>query len=342
MKTTRLLLMVLIATVTWSATLEAADDHIILDNGLLKVVLNEQGLVKIHDQEIDRTVELAKDQFSLTVDGKTIESGSIVPTVKRKDDTTVIYTYQSGKYSVNAVYQLQKGWRFVSKQLLLTGPDNGELLVEKIKPFDGKLGNTVAEPFRHNGDRYGISLRMKDKASDDSPTWGCVMLVQNPHTRIEVAKSSIALAYEPKMKWKTADGPFPSDRMCIGTFELSGNTFRADMAPEWRYVQDPDKFLAEGQQIDWAEIEAVTNCARAFLLEDRKKSVRVHIGWCENDYQIDFATAEGKIEYHRIIDQAAAMGCQYILYTPSNSKLAPLGECRDAWHWESNLMLNLG
>ncbi len=98
------------------------------------------------------------------------------------------------------------------------------------------------------------------------------MLVQNPHTRIEVAKSSIALAYEPKMKWKTADGPFPSDRMCIGTFELSGNSFRADMAPEWRYVQDPDKFLAEGPQIDWGEIEAVTKHDVIALREDISES----------------------------------------------------------------------
>lgn len=342
MKTPRLFLTALIGTVTWSAMLEAADDHITLNNGLLQVVFDEQGLVKIHDQQIERSLELAKDKFSLTVDGNRIESSSIVPTVKRENDTTVVYAYQSGKYSVNAVYQLREGWRFVSKQLLLTGPDAREMLIEKINPFEGKLGNIVAEPFRLNGDRYGISLRMKDSASDDLPTWGCFMLVQNPHTRIEVAESSMTLAYEPKMKWKTADGPFPSDRMCIGTFELSGNSFRADMAPEWRYVQDPDKFLAEGLRIDWAEIEAVTDCARAFLLEDRKKSVRVHIGWCENDYQIDFATEGGKIEYRRIIDQAAAMGCQYVLYTPSHGKLAPLGECRDAWRWESNLMLNLG
>ena len=139
--------------------IEAADDPIILNNGLLQVVLSEQGLVKIHDQSIDRTVELAKDNFWLTVDGNTIESGSIVPTVKRVNDTTVIYAYQSGKYSINVVYQLQEGWRFVSKQLLLTGPADSELLVEKVRPFEGKLGNVVADPFRLNGDRDGISLR---------------------------------------------------------------------------------------------------------------------------------------------------------------------------------------
>ena len=342
MKLLRLYLTALIATSALSATSEAADKKSTLDNGLLQVTLGQHGLERIHDKKIDRTIDLASDRFSLTVDGKAIKSSSITPTVKKENATTVAYAYRSGKYTVTVVYELQPSWRFVSKQLLLTGPKDKELLVEKLSPFDGKLNNTVVEPYRLTGGRYGLSLRMKGRPEDEAATWGCVMLVQNPHTRIETQESEVSLAYEPKMKWHSDNGPFRSDRMCIGTYQLTGNTFRADMLSEWRYVQNPDKFLAEGERIDWAEIKAVTDCARAFLLEKRTKSVRVHIGWGENDYQIDFATAEGKVEYRRIIDQAAAMGCQYVLYTPSHSELAPLGESRDAWKWESNLMLNLG
>ena len=335
MKTATLLLAVL------ATTINAADKPITLNNDLLLVTLNAHGIQTIHDNAANKTINLANDNFSLTVDGSRIESKSLTPKVTKANDATVTYTYQSGNHTVKAVYELQKGWRFVSKQLFITGTKK-DLFIETLNPFDGKLNNSIAESFRLTGDRYGISLRLKDKSTDTSPTWGCFMLVQNPHTRTTTNESSVSLAYEPKMKWKNANGPFLSDRMCIGTFKLTGNTFRADMAPEWRYVQDPDKFLVEGSRIDWAEIKAVTDCARAFLLENRQKSVRVHIGWCENDYQIDFATAEGKVEYRRIIDQAAAMGCQYVLYTPSHSTLAPLNESRDAWKWESNLMLNLG
>jgi hypothetical protein len=331
-----------VAATVLSASSAAADNPITLENDFVKVTLDGQGLRKIHDKEIDRTVDLASDQFSLAVNGDVIESTSITPTVKEETNTTVAYVYRAGDYTVEAIYELRPAWRFVGKQLLLTCSEGEDLLVEKIQPFYGKLNNIVAEPFHLTGGRYGVSMRLNDVGGDESPAWGCFLLVQNPYTSIETTDSSVTLAYEPKMKWKSADGPFRSDRMCIGTFKLTGNTFRSEMAPEWRYVQDPDKFLTEGQQIDWAEIEAVTDCARAFLLEDRKKSVRVHIGWCENDYQIDFATEEGKTEYRRIIDQAAAMGCQYVLYTPSHSKLAPLQESRDAWKWESNLMLNVG
>jgi len=137
MKTVRLLLTALIAM---SATSEAADNKTTLDNGLLQVTLNEHGLEKIHDKKIDRTVRLASDHFSLTVDGHVIKSSSITPTVKKENDTTVTYAYRSGKYTVSVVYELKPGWRFVSKQLLLTGPKDQELLVEKLKPLRWKAG----------------------------------------------------------------------------------------------------------------------------------------------------------------------------------------------------------
>ena len=109
------------------------------------------------------------------------------------------------------------------------------------------------------------------------------------------------------------------------------------MVTEWHYIQDPKHYLANGRRIDQAEIRALTDCTRAFLLVNPQQSIRVHVGWCENDYQIDMATTEGQLEYKGIIDQAAATSCQYVLYTPAHSELAPLKENRDAWGWENLL-----
>ena len=35
----------------------------------------------------------------------------------------------------------------------------------------------------------------------------------------------------------------------------------------------------------------MTRCVDAFVLFRPQKSLRVHVPWCENDYQIDVATA---------------------------------------------------
>ena len=319
----------------------AGEDPVNLRNEFLKVKFNETGITQIRDKDAKRTIRFTGDHCVLKVDDVVFDSRTMSAKPK-KDGPSVSYAYRSGPFGLKVVYELRPGWRFLSKQMFLEGPAGGEFTVKSVVPFDGEIRNPIHEAYRLNGERYGVSLRMKAKESDASATHGCFVLVQNPFSKTTVDGSRVSLSYDAEMKWKSAQGAFASDRFCIGTYELTGTTFRADMAPEWQYEQDPDRFLQEGARIDTAEIAAVTDCARAFLLEDRKKSVRVHIGWCENDYQIDMATAKGKAEYRRIIDQAAAMGCQYVLYTPSHSTLAPLEDCRDAWKWESNLWFNMG
>lgn len=299
------------------------------------------GLLQIRDQANERTIAFAADRFSIAVGDQTFDSEKPADSRSTKDKS-VTYTWKLDGVAVRVVYELSDGWRFVSKQIFVDAPAGSEFTVGRVMPFDGQVQNPLHEAYRLNGDRYGVSLRMKAKEEDAPPTHGCFLLVQNPYSEIKAEGQGVSLAYDADMKWKAEDGAFASDRMCIGLYELTGHTFRADMAPEWQYVQDPDQFLKEGDHIDSAEIDAVTKCAREFLLENRTKSVRVHIGWCENDYQIDMATAEGKTEFRRIIDQAAAMGCQHLLYTPSHSVLAPLEDSRDAWKWESNLWFHMG
>jgi hypothetical protein len=311
-----------------------------LENENISIGLGPRGVSQIHDKDLDCTIRLDGDHFSLTVNDDLIESAKLTAKLSKPDKTSVVCTYETDKWMVKAVYELKPTWRFVSKQLMVTATDGSDYKVKRITVFDGKLRNEIGEAFELTSRRslqYGLSLRLKDEGHR-----GCFVLVQNPSTKYLAAGQDISAAYEPDMNWKSEQGAFPSDRLCIGPYRLTGNTFRHDMAEEWEYVQRPAELLREGRQIDWAEIEAVTDCVRAFLREDRQKSIRVHIGWCENDYQIDRSTAEGKAEYRRIVDQAAAMGCQYLLHTSAHDTLAPPGESRDAWNWENVLWFNLG
>jgi len=100
--------------------------------------------------------------------------------------------------------------------------------------------------------------------------------------------------------------------------------------------------VAEAEKIDLAEVAAYQELVRAFTMIKPEKSLRIHVGWCVNDYQIDCGTPAGMTEYKRIIDRAAEMGCNYILYAPSNSQVSDQKECRDAWGWENLLWLGMG
>ena len=89
MKLARCFLALLIATIALSTTTEAADNAITLANGLLEVKLVGDGLKSIHDKKSGKTVSLAQDDFSLVVDGQSIDSSKLTATVKKENDSTV-------------------------------------------------------------------------------------------------------------------------------------------------------------------------------------------------------------------------------------------------------------
>ena len=150
------------------------------------------------------------------------------------------------------------------------------------------------------------------------------------------------MAYSPDMEWRAAYGPFESDRVCLGLYELTGVEFPARNLREWQYVREPERAFANHPLLDMAEFDAVTRCVDAFVLYRPQKSLRVHVPWCENDYQIDVAKPEGRAEWKRILDQCAAVGVEHSLFTPANSDVAPLKDNADAWGWECCLWLGLG
>src|SRR5205814_1323023 len=94
--------------------------------------------------------------------------------------------------------------------------------------------------------------------------------------------------------------------------------------------------------MDVAEVAAFTGMVRSLFIYEPKAPINVFVGWCVNDYQIDVGTPEGRAEYRRVFDQAAASGAQYVLYAPSNSLLSRREESVDDWSWEHVLWLGLG
>ena len=162
-------------------------------------------------------------------------------------------------------------------------------------------------------------------------------MLQNPFMEWKRDGGALSVSYSPDMDWRPDYGPFPSDLLCLGLTALGGVRFPVKALPEWRAVLDYEGQLLREPSIDAEEVEALTDCMRSFLLNVPQKSIRVHIPWCENDYQIDTATPEGLEEYKRIIDRAAELGCQYVLYTPANSRFSKLEDNSDAWGWENVL-----
>jgi len=311
-----------------------------LSNGFLRLSLNESGLNAIQDLNLNKTWSFTNDNFTITIDCEEFDSHNMVLVDQKETNEKVIYTYQKEPYEFKIVYELKPGWSFFSKQILIQSDLKKEYTIESVKVIDITLSGKIDSEYIPRTKRpefqtadYGVFLRFEDAT-------GMFMLVQNPFLKYTRDKGNLSIEYIPDMTWKSEYGPFSTDRACIGSYRLTGNRVSAKLIPEWKWTNCIIPVTDEEQ--DWAEVEAFTRCVEAFILPHQQKSLNMNVGWCENDYQIDIATEEGREEYKRIIDQSTEIGMDYILFAPTNSELGSREETMDDWNWENLLWLGLG
>ena len=322
----------------------------LLDNGVLSARFEDGALVRL-TLTGGGQIDLAGESGSITIDGQALA----VPGLKRLDlqatpvspprrtPESVVFIYDAGGgRKLQVVYELKPAWHFIAKRFVLTLPAGQEVKVDAVEAMRAQLTPGVAGEHKIADASRGVFLRVADGDADKPPRFGAFLVLQNPFMKWERKDKQISMAYLPEMAWRAEYGPFESDRACIGLHALSGVPLPLRGPAEWKYVPDPAKAFEGKPTLDWAETDSLTRCVQAFVMRPPTRSVKVHIPWCENDYQIDVATPEGRAEYKRIIDQAAAVGCEHVLFTPENSAVALRKDNADAWSWENVLWLGLG
>ncbi len=334
--------LILFAALSLLAPLPAAAEEMALDNGRVRAEFNDRGLVSLSAPKSARTLTFSADPASVTIDGAAVLIGSLGPAEIEITPARVAYRYARDPFTFDVVYELKPAWDFLTKQIVVTSARSRVFRIGEVRPFAATLGLPVAEELPLSKGTFGALCRFIDANASLGTTWSVFFMLQNPFLAWSREGRDVALSYAPDMDWSRDLGPFASDRLCLGLVELSGTRFPAKAVPEWKFVADYAGLLAGSPTIDANEVEALTGCVRSFLLYYPGRSVRVHIPWCENDYQIDVGTAEGVEEYKRIMDRAAELGVTHLLYTPANSSLSRLEDNADSWGWENVLWFGLG
>ena len=322
------------------APLPASAKQFRLDNGLVTAEFDDSGLTRLTPVGVPAALEFANDSASLKVGSEVLTVPGLALSDTREEKETLTYIYPAGDKRLEVIYQLKPGWRFVSKQLRLTLPAGATARVDTVSVFGAEMKAPVTREIVGNRTTGAVFLRLGGTPANASTT--AFFALQNPFLQWEHKENRVALAYAPDLEWRAADGPFESDRVCIGLCQRGGVEFPLHNLGEWKYKQDPSRALEGLPALDLAESAAMRECVAAFALFKPEKSLRVHVPWCENDYQIDVGTPAGRTEWKRILDQCAATGVDHALFTPANSVVAPLSENRDAWGWENCLWLGLG
>ncbi len=334
---------VLLISIVWtshSMSLPAAE----LSNGQVRARFSETRLESLTDLRAGFLVRFADESFSITVDGSRIRAKDLRNDAIKVNKTSLSCFYSNLQYAIKVTYELKPGWHFVTKQILVESRQGLRYHVNEVESFISAVTPVASEEVQLSArGSWGTLLRYSKAGSGPSIlATGVFLLHQNPFNAWKKDGPSIAASYQPEIDWMPAYGPFISDRFCIGLYPLSGRRFPARPVPEWTFVPDYAGYLEGNAQIDMAEADALVECVRAFLLCNPQKSIRVHVPWCENDYQIDVANPDGWEEYARIISRAAEVGCQFTLFTPANSELSSLSQNSDAWGWENLLFFGMG
>ncbi|MGB8959115.1 MAG: hypothetical protein WCC00_08930, partial [Candidatus Aminicenantales bacterium] len=320
----------------------AAAAEMALDNGRIRAEFNDHGLVSIGAPKSGRSLAFSADPSSVTIDGALLLVGSLGPAEIETTPARVAYRYARDPLTFDVIYELKPAWDFLTKQIIVTSARTRVFHVNDVRPLETTLGRPVIEELKLKDGSFGAVCRFPSADAPAVPAWSVFFMLQNPFMTWTRDGSAVSASYAPDMDWSRDFGPFVSDRLCIGLTELSGTRFPAKAVPEWTFVPDYGKLLAGSPSIDINEANALVDCVRSFLLYYPGRSVRVHIPWCENDYQIDVGTPEGVEEYKRIMDRASELGVTHLLYTPANSSLSRLADNADSWGWENVLWFGLG
>lgn len=317
--------MILVA-VAASAAPPAARLRVTFAGARITTLASGKAAFKLPIEDRAWTIDLRDGDAAIHLDRDSCGSPTLTST-----DALRTAIYRSAGWTVQETTEFRPEWGFFARRLAVSRQGARPFHIVRVTPFRARLGiRWEAQRFRE-----GAFLRFGPSA----PVGTAFVLLQNPYLQWESAGDAFALSYAPDMDWNPAWGAFQTDRVCYGLAANSGRRVPAVMTPEWKWAPEASP---NAPTVDMAEVEAVTECAQAFLQVHPKRALRVHIGWCENDYQIDIATPEGRTQYRRLIDRAAQVGCRYLLFTPANSALAPLSENRDAWGWENVLWLTIG
>jgi hypothetical protein len=309
-----------------------------IGNGRISIVFGDRGITTITDISIGRVFKLKEDGFRLVIDGKTIDSATLGRPRQTAAQGRVVYDWNAGGFEISVTYEIEPAWRFVSKQIAIVKAPAATFRVGEVHVFRDELLEPIASRYVPASVRpalgtsdYGVFLRFTDAR-------GLLAAVQNPFLQTEASGGSFVVRYSPDMEWRPAYGPFVADRGMLAPYRETGRVLPARMPPEWaRPSAEP---IPPG--MDEAEVAAFTDLVHAFLLYRPTRPLNLMVGWCVNDYQIDVASADGRSEYKRVVDRAAELGAQFLLYAPSNTALSRREASLDDWSWEHVLWLGLG
>ena len=119
----------------------------ILENDMLRVEFDEQGLTALHDKTLDKTLAFDGDYFSVIVEHNLINSKHLEAREHTRTTDSLTYIFREGAIDIQVLYQLKPSWRFITKQIRFTSKKDNIYTVGHVNVFHGRLKSPVKEVY---------------------------------------------------------------------------------------------------------------------------------------------------------------------------------------------------
>jgi hypothetical protein len=117
-----------------------------LKNATTSAEFGPNGLLSIEDIESHSKIAIARDSWSMVIDGATLRGTEVQPAIN-KTVNEITYTYELQGYQVRVVYRLSPGWRFIGKQIEVSRAANPIFTIDKVVPWDVTVDGNVISDF---------------------------------------------------------------------------------------------------------------------------------------------------------------------------------------------------
>ena len=116
-----------------------------LANEQLRLVFDRRGLVSMEDAALGRTFHFKTDGFKLEINQQPIDSAGLRAVAVKAEPSRLTYTFRTEAFEINVVYELRAGWRFASKQVLVSGVHAGSFHVGAAEPLQFEIEDLLSE-----------------------------------------------------------------------------------------------------------------------------------------------------------------------------------------------------
>mmetsp|Transcript_99656 Transcript_99656/g.181800 ORF Transcript_99656/g.181800 Transcript_99656/m.181800 type:complete len:1071 (+) Transcript_99656:82-3294(+) len=319
-----------------------------LYNGVIKAGFGHTELETIHDLETAAEFNI-EDAWQVKIQTVVNDSANISTVLKPSTDMCKVEEAGGSgcqyrvnwncmdKYNVTVIYRLREAERFLSKMITIHSPVrhylqeltvwNTSMASSTASFFQGWMPAKSPNRWNQNADIVGFARW---------PNVSAFFSIANPFNELHASKTYYSDFLTPRLlvEGKYSPAMWQGRDSLEGTYEADTGIFGFASRGKYSYPTG----------VNAGEVDAFKKSAATLFLDSelQNKTLKVHVAWAENDYQIDVGTDKGQFEYRRIFKRAAQLGVDYVVYEPRNTAHLTEFNATDGWGLERTWWFSLG